>query len=406
MAVEKVELGFDENIPGNWFVLDNTVRGVLDSSVYKLSGGTFYDVTDYITRISTNRGKNRQLDRFNAGSFSATFRNETRIFDPTYAYSPFYGQIVPRKAIRYSVDNIVQFVGVIDDWDLSYSIDGNNVATVTAYDGFTKFANQTLSAGTATVELTGARINKILDDPKVNWGYAQRNIAAGDETLQADVISETTDVLQYINTIENTEPGMFFIDRLGNATWINRNADKATAGVPVIADDGTGIPFSGVQVVYGSELLFNQSILTRLNGATATGNDYTSQATYGVRSITQENLLHSTDSALANLAAFIVNIYNNPEFRFEQMEFALHDLPPDQRATLLNLEIGKVVKIKFTPNSLPPAIIKYAQVIGMGHEADVRGNHTMFLRFQTMESGTFLLDDEVLGLLDFNLLSY
>jgi hypothetical protein len=406
MATELVELGFDENGPGNWFILDNPTRGLLDGSTYVLSGATYYDVTQYVTSISMTRGKNRELDRFNAGNFSATFRNRNRYFDPTYINSPFYGQIVPRRAMRYSVDGVVQFSGVVDDWDLSYTIDGDNQAVVQAYDAFTKLANQTLTGGTATVELSGTRIGKILDDPKVNWGFAGRNIDAGNETLQADVIASTQDVLSYINIIENTEPGLFFIDRAGNATWKQRNSSYTTSNVPVIADDGSGIPYVGIQVVYGSELLYNQASLTRLNGATAIGNEYTSQAAYGVRNITQTGLLHSTDSALANLAALTVNQYKNPEFRFEQIDFALHDLSVANRATLLNLEIGSVVRIQFTPNQLPPAISKYAQVIGVSHSADFGNRHVMSLKFQTLDVATFILNDAVFGLLDLDILGY
>jgi hypothetical protein len=406
MATELVELGFDENGPGNWFILDNPTRGLLDGSTYVLSGATYYDVTQYVTSISMTRGKNRELDRFNAGNFSATFRNRNRYFDPTYINSPFYGQIVPRRAMRYSVDGVVQFSGVVDDWDLSYTIDGDNQAVVQAYDAFTKLANQTLTGGTATVELSGARIGKILDDPKVNWGFANRNIDAGNETLQADVIASTQDVLSYINIIENTEPGLFFIDRAGNATWKQRNSSYTTSNVPVIADDGSGISYVGIQVVYGSELLYNQASLTRLNGATALGNEYTSQAAYGVRNITQTGLLHSTDSALANLAALTVNQYKNPEFRFEQIDFALHDLSVANRATLLNLEIGSVVRIQFTPNQLPPAISKYAQVIGVSHSADFGNRHVMSLKFQTLDVATFILNDAVFGLLDLDILGY
>jgi hypothetical protein len=406
MATEKVELGFDDNAPGNWFVLDNSIRGLLDNSTYVLQGGSFYDVTQYITNISSSRGKNRELSRFNAGQFSATFKNRNRYFDPTYTGSPFYGQIVPRRAIRYSVDNIVQFVGVVDDWDLSYTIDGNNEATVTAYDGFTKFANQTLTAGTATSELSGTRIGKVLDDPKVNWGYANRNIDAGNETLQADVIAANQDVLQYINLIETTEGGQFFVDRNGNATWKARNSIWTTATNATIADDGTGIPYTGIQVVYGSELLYNQVSYSRLNGGTAVANDYISQSAYGVRNLTDTGLLNNSDTALANMAAYTANLYRNPEFRFEQVDFALHDMSAVNRATLLSLDVGSVVTIKFTPAGIPPVISKYAAVIGISHSAVYTGNHIMSVKFQTLDVATFVLDSAVFGLLDLNLLAF
>ena len=295
---------------------------------------------------------------------------------------------------------------MVDDWDLNYSVDGNSTATVSAYDGFTQFANQSLTPGTATVQSSGARINAILDDSNVNWGYANRLIDTGDETLQADVIAAGQDVIQYINTIENTEPGLFFVDAKGNAVWKGRNSVVPSAGVPVIADDGSGIGYSGIRVIYGSELLYNQSTLTRLNGATAIGNDYISQSSYGVRNLTQTGLLHNTDDALANLAAYLVNLYKNPEFRFEQVDFALHDMSVADRSTLLNLEIGSMVKIVFTPNNIPPSITKYAQVIGIDHDAAVEGHHIMSIKFQTTDIASFVLNDTVFGLLDLNTLSY
>lgn len=405
VPVEKVEIAFDGNQSGNFFTLDNATRGVLDNTTYTLNGSTLYDITSYVKDVQLSRGKNRQLDRFNAGHFSATLDNRNRFFDPTFAASPFYGQVVPRRNLQYSVDNVVQFYGVVDDWNLSYSPDGKSVAEVSAYDGFSQLANQTLAGGTATAQLTGDRITAILNDSGVQWPYAARNIDAGKETLQADVIPANQNVISYINLIEQTEPGMFFIDRTGDATWLERSKPIASASVPVLADDGSGIPYTSVKVVYGSELLYNQSVLTRLNGATATGNDYTSQGTYGVRTLSEDGLLMDSDAALANLAAYLVNQYKNPEFRFETMEFLLNDLSTTQKATLLNLDIGSVCKISFTPNNIAPAITKYAMVIGVGHNGDL-DHHVMSLNFQTLDSAGFVLNDAVFGLLDLDTLSY
>jgi hypothetical protein len=304
------------------------------------------------------------------------------------------------------VDGKVQFTGEVDDWNLSYQPDGNSDAEVSGYDAFSSLSKQALAGGTATSQLSGARINAVLDDSGVNWGYTGRNIDAGQEVLQADVIPARQDVLGYINTIEATEPGIFFIGKDGSANFRDRSTNTAAGYSLTLADDGTGIRYSAVTVIYGSELLYNQAVLSRLNGGTATGNDATSQAAYGIRNITQTGLLHNSDAALANLAAYTVNLYRNPEFRFEQIDFALHDMSAANRAKLLNLEIGDVVQIKFTPGNVPPAISKYAQVIGSAHSSDVHGNHTMSLKFQTLDVATFVLNDTVFGLLDLNLLAY
>jgi len=68
LPIEKVELGFDENGPGNFFLLDDPVQGVLDNIDYVLGGGSFfYDVSAYVQEIGIQRGKSRALDRYSSG---------------------------------------------------------------------------------------------------------------------------------------------------------------------------------------------------------------------------------------------------------------------------------------------------------------------------------------------------
>lgn len=407
MAVptRKVELGFDETAPGDFFQLDSSVRGLLDNTVYVLSGAGYKDVTEYVTNIAISRGKNRQLDRFNAGRVSVGFNNRNRYFDPTYASSPYYGQIVPRRDIRVTKNGIMQFVGVVDDWNLEYSPDGTSTAETTGYDGFAILAKQTLTGGTATSQLSGARINAVLSDAGVNWSPSARAIDAGQETLQADVIPVAQDVIGYINTIEQTEPGIFFIDKNGKAVFKDRASQVASSGATILADDGTGISYSSIKVNYGSELLYNQAEISRLNGGTAIGNDYTSQASYGIRTYSATGLLHNTDAALANLAAYLVNQYSQPEFRFDEVEIDLTRLNTADQNTILGLEIGSVCRIKFTPNGISPAISKYAEIIAINESSSLTQD-IVTLGFQTLDLGLFILDDSAFGLLDYNSIGY
>jgi len=406
MPVEKIELGFDDNAKGNWFVLDDPVKGQLDNTTYTLSGAAYQDVTQYLTGISISRGKNRELDRFNAGHVMATFNNKNRFFDLTYTSSPFYGQIVPRRDIRISTNGTVQFVGIVDDWNLDYSPDGNSVASVSGYDALSWLSQQTLTAGTATSQLSGSRVNAVLSDPGVNWATDKRSIAAGQETLQADVIVGNQNALAYINIIEQTEPGIFFVDKNGYMVYKDRLSFSPTSGATILADDGSGILYSAVKVTYGSELLFNQAELTR-NGSTTVvvANDLTSQASYGIRTINESGLLQNSDAALANLATYLVTAYSQPEFRFEQVEIVLNQIYTAQQNTILGLEIGSVCQIKFTPNGIAPTISKYAEVIAISHQVSLT-EHRVTLGFQTIDVSFFVLDDPVFGLLDSNILAY
>lgn len=406
-TTDTVEIGFDlSGVSGApYFTLDDSVKGKLDSAIYTLGGTVFYDVTQYVKGFSVSRGKNRQLDRFNAGSLNVTLVNLNRYFDPLYTASPFYGQIVPRREVRVKSNGSFVFFGLIDDWNLDYDISGNSTASFTAYDGFSLLSGQTLTAGTATSQLSGARINAVLNDPGVNWSTTARQIDAGGQTLQADVVTVGTDVLGYINTIEASEPGLFFFAKNGDAVWKDRSSAIASSSAVVLSDDGTGIPYHDIQVNYGSELLYNQAEISRNAGGTAIADDLTSQATYGVRSYSQTGLLMNTDAALGQLAVFIVSQYAEPEYRFSGVQLSLNKLSTADQNTVLGLDIGSVCRIKFTPNKVGSAIDKYAEVIGISHTG-TPDNRMVTFNFQTLDYAYLVLDDSATGLLDLNSLGW
>lgn len=405
VPTRKVELGFDGNGPGNFFTLDDPTAGVLDGTEYVLGGAAYYDVTEYVKSISINRGKSRELDRFNAGSLNVQFNNQNRYFDPTNTASPFFGQIVPRREVRVTAGTVVQFYGLVDDWNLDYNISGLSDASLTAFDGFSKLAGQALTAGTSTVQLSGARIESVLSDSGVQWPTTARAIDAGGQTLQADVVATGTNVMQYINTIEQSEPGIFFIDKSGNATFRDRNRLYASSNAVVLSDDGTGIPYGDIKVNYGSELLYNQAEISRLNGGVAVADDLLSQQTYGVRSYEASDLLMNTDDALGQLAIFLVNQYANPEYRFESVTVLMSKLSEAQQNSVLGLEIGSICRIKFQPNKIGAVIDKYAQVIGIQNQMSI-SDHKVTLAFQTIDTAYFVLDDPAFGLLDYNTLGF
>lgn len=404
----KVEVAFDLN-SGNdpYFTLDNATRGVLDNTTYKLGGIQFIDISSYVTSINIRRGKNRQLDRFNAGSASIRLNNETRAFDPTYVSSPFYGNIIPRREVRISTDDNFIFTGVIDDWNLDYSVTGKSNAEAVASDGFTVLAQQTLTAGTATAQYSGARINAVLNDPKVQWPIERRDIDTGISYLGADVIAADTNALQYLQLVETSEQGAFFISKTGYVTFLDRTVVPTTSTLTTLADNGTGIPFTASGVQYGTELLYNEIKLTSaITGATAIASDLPSQNLYGISNYTIDGLLLNSNTELGNTAVFLAQKYSEPEFRFETIEVQLDGLNVSQKSQILALELGSVCKIVFTPNNIAPAITKYAEVISIGHKVGI-DRHSVSLGFSTLDFSYLVLNDAEFGKLDTgNALSY
>jgi hypothetical protein len=400
LPTKTVEIGFDlTSAGGPFFTLDDPVQGLLDNTDFTLGGTLFYDVSEYVVSINSNRGRSRELDKYNAGSLEVTFDNTTRVFDPLNASSPYANQIVPHREIRVQSNGSAVFYGLIDDWNLNYNPSGNNTASAIASDGFTLFAQQTLSAHTAIPQLTGARINAVLDRPEVDWDAASRNIDTGTINLQGDVVTEGTIALNYLQLVETTESGSFFISKGGTATFQDTSSGPSSSGLVTLTDDGTGIPFSNVAVIYGSDLLYNRVVITRANGSPQTAEDTDSQNSYGISSLNMDGLLFNSDADSLALADALLGTYSEPEYRFDSLTVQMSELTTIQQNSLLALELTDQVKIMFTPNNIGSQIVKYGQITGIEHRVGIFV-HELTFRFRTLEYAEFVLDDAVFGLLD------
>lgn len=401
MPVQTVEVGFDLTANGGPFlVLDDPVSGQLDNSDWTLGGTLFYDITDDVRNIQIVRGKSRDLDTYSAGEAIVELSNESRQYDPTFVDSPYYGQIIPKREVRIKSNGIYQYYGVIDDWNLQYTIDGDSTATFVASDGFVYLNNQTLTGGTATAQTSGQRIEAILDDPSVQWPAANRTIDTGVTTLGADVIEPNTNVLSYLKLVETTENGRFFVSKDGKMTFQDRTVVATSTGSVELTDTGSGIGYSEMNVVYGSELLANEVVVSSvITQATSTAIDEDSQNAYGIFNLTLSDLLMDTDQQAEDLAVYLASKYSQPEFRFESVVVILDDLTEAEQNQVLGIELGQVVKVAFTPNGIPPAIVKYGEVIYCNHEIDLE-THKVTLGLATLSFASLVLDDPEFGKID------
>lgn len=395
----KVEVGFDltDSPIGPFFRLDDPVQGVLDNTDYVLGGTIFVDITNYVKSVRTERGRSRNFSNYTSGAVSVELNNHNRYFDPLYTDSPYYGNIVPRREIRISSANERLFSGWIDDWDLTYLPNNDSVAQANGYDAFMLLAKQSVTAGTPTAELTGERIDKILSDPGVNWPLDQRAIQTGHATVGTQEITGGTNALTYLQSVALADPGEFFISRDGKATFIDRANAPSSVDLVVLGEGG--IPFKNVNVVYGTEDLYNQVIVSRVDGGTAIADNLLSQNNYGIRTLEETGLLLSSDAQLADRASVVINWYAEPEYRFESLEIELHNRSTEHQAQILGLELGSFVRVVFTPNGVGTAINRLLEVIRIEHTI-LPTSHYVTLGFQSTQGVPFVLDDSEFGKLD------
>lgn len=377
------------------FVLDDPVAGVLDNTEYTLGGESFVDVSNRAVRLSTSRGKNRDLDKFQAGTLDVEFNNEDRFFDPVVGTAL---DIVPRAPIRVSMDGTRQFVGTINDWNYNYQTTGRSVVTTNASDDFVALARQNiLSAGTPVAQTTGERVSAVLDMFTVDWPADRRNIDTGDNTVGTTPY-EGQNALEYLQLIEQSEQGQLFIAKNGDLQFRQRSdAAPVSSGLVTFADDGSGLPFTGVGINFDSEFIYNRAIITSPAG-TATADDTLSQTTYGVVTYELETLVDS-QLQLQDIANYVVARYASPELRFQSIVVNLDVLETADRANVLALEIGDVCRVKVTPNNIGSAIDRYAQIFRIEHGVEP-GQHNVRFQFDPLEFAPLVLDDAVFGKLD------
>jgi len=386
----QVELGVQRA-----FILDDTIAGVIGNTTYVLNGEDFVDITPYAHTISTSRGKNTELDKYKAGSMTVQLRNQTRFFDPDFTESPFFGELVPRRGIRVLNNSVPVFTGRVADWNLRYSPGNDAMATVEGLDNFALLAQQNLTAGTVVEETTGARVEEVLDMASVDWPADDRRLDTGQSTVGSAVVDGSENALSYLQEVELSEiGGNLFISREGYMTFKDRLATPQVDGAILFDDTGTGIPFTSIEVEYGTENLFNQITVTSAAG-TAIENDTLSQAEYGIAAETFDTLLSSTGQ-LDAAASFLIDRYSEPVLRIDSLTVDMNAITQAQRDRILELELADIAEIVFTPNGVGDPIDKGQLIVGINHSINVDSHRVQF-KFAPVSLNNFIIGDAEFG---------
>ena len=408
----KLELGLDLGQRDPFaFVLDSPTRGVLDGTEFTLGGTRLFDITDRLVTCQVRRGKNEALDRIDAGVVSITVDNSDRRFDPLYVDGPYYGQLVPRRTVIISSNDYPVFVGFIDDFDIQYEPGKQSVVRIDSSDAFSVLTNSALDEFTPDSELSGARINTVLDRPEVDWPADARDIDAGNSVMLDTDVAEGTGTLEYLQLVANSEFGTLYLAKDGKITYRERNAVPNTPDLvftdEVVAGVYQGIQFADVNIVYGSENLYNRITLENadLFPEQAFAEDADSQALYGPRVLNQSGLLIQDPDQLQFLADFLLARYKEPQYRFQTVTVVLDTLTTVNQDKVLDLEIGDIVLIRFEPSDIPPAIEQYCRIIGINHDWNPASKNISF-SLERLDFAIFILDDLVLGELDNDRLAY
>jgi hypothetical protein len=111
----------------------------------------------------------------------------------------------------------------------------------------------------------------------------------------------------------------------------------------------------------------------------------------------------SNNAEVQSMADWNVAVYGNPEYRFDNVTVNLNSLTGSQQTTLLNMELGDLVRVVFTPNKVGSPIDKTAQIIHI-EQRMTTDSHYITYGLSALDFNLLVMDDTAFGILDLDVL--
>ena len=396
----------------NNFILDDPFYGRLDFGQLNEQAVNLVDITQNIVQVSVRRGRNRILNKFEAGTANVTIYDVNGDWNPNNPAGAYYGDLKPLRKIQiyadYNGSRYYMFSGFITDYDTSFNIGTDEVSRVTlkCVDAFRLLqgAQITSVAGAGAGQLSGARVNALLD--ATEWPSGLRDIDTGESTLQADPGTART-ALAALRTVEESEFGGLFLDAEGLVTFVDRDQLTTSLATPLynFADDGSGIAYQNAITAYDDTLIVNDVTVTRAGGTAQNVFDQDSIDTYFIHSGVRSGILVQTDAEALDQASMLLSTRKDTETRIDSLSLNLEDGDDVTRCTAgLAVELLDCVTVlKSMPGST--TIQQTLLVQGLSHDFTNRKMTTTVYTGESLITG-FVLDSLSLGILDTSVLGY
>jgi hypothetical protein len=390
---------------GQPFQLDDAVYGLLNTGT--LGGLAYADLTSIVLSVNIRRGRNRQLDQFNAGTAQVVFNNDSRVLDPLNTASIYYPFVLPRSPIIIYANGTPIYTGFVEDWNLDYQNANQGRMVARCVDTFGTLANQQLNTFTPSEQTSGLRVDAVLNRPEVSYQGA-RSIGTGSSTLGAYVVDQDTNVLNYLQQINTSEQGYIYTAADGTLTFKGRSSVLNPVAGASFTTNGTGIPYMTLLNQFGSELLYNYIVTQSPAGASQTSSDPTSISLYQTQNYNLLQLLNSTTTEVAGLGAYLLGKYSNPVLRFTEVSCELAALTPAQWSTIFAIDLTSIVTVQKDYSTGTPTTESQTLIVSGIEHRIVAGSHIVSYTFESTDGNQyFTLNDAIFGTLSTtNILSF
>jgi hypothetical protein len=389
-------------------------QGILGTNVLADNAALIVDVSDRIDALTTRRGRNAEADQFQTGTCSLRIVDQNGDFNSLNPSGPYFGLLDPMRKLQITATHNGVTYPIFSGFITGYqtltpqeSNDNVSYCVISAVDAFRLAQNAQISTvtGTSAGQLSGARINNLLD--AISWPSSMRDIDAGQTTVQADPGTPRT-ALAACQTISTSEYGAFYVDATGSFVFQDRALTASSiGGTPtVFQDDGSaGLLYFDAAWVLNDVLIYNQANITRSGGTTQTAINQASIDKYFLHSYSQTDLLMQTDAVALDYAQAYVASRAETSVRCDAIVLDLYTENYDAGiAAALGLDYFDPITV-ITTQPGATTLEKTLQIFGV---AMTINPNKWRVTFTTLEPiiDSFILDSTQYGVLGTNTLSY
>ncbi|BEP14818.1 hypothetical protein acdb102_31290 [Acidothermaceae bacterium B102] len=276
-------------------------------------GGSYawVDITDYVSAFDTKRGRNYELDSFQAGTATFILDNSDGRFTPGLAIGAYYPNILPRRRIRVrSIDPVtsttyIVFTGFVESWQQTFPGGGPQASQVvcTAVDGFKQLGQAQLrDFYYTTIKASSAGPPKLylpLNDPAGSTSALEGSTPAAFSVPIGHAVADNGSVNQYTfgNAALNSHGGtslnlgdsgskvgtgpfvQVYLDTAGGyqpstaagavEMWFQVPASSGGSATYLLATDSRG-PANGIGLAVWIDGLFTGQLAVATGGVTLT----------------------------------------------------------------------------------------------------------------------------------------
>lgn len=309
---------------------------------------TWTNVTSYLDdRAPLTRTLGRETGLGDVAPMTLTFTllNRDRRFEPEYSSSPYYPNVEPGRPCRVTMTQDATSYdwafGYIQDFPQQYGTELVGTVPITAACFLERMNQDEMSGWQFREQTAGARQNRVLNIAGLPAAMRAIDTGANSVMAQADVSGNTGG---HALQVARTDRGLFFFDGRGYAVFQDGNYrssnTRSTTSQGTLGH--TSIDYLSPDFHAPLSMVKNEIRLRRPGGVEQLVTDATSKNKRGRRSYSDELLL-TTDAALATRAAALLADYKDPVLRVRSVTF-----DPRQGGGFWNHSLGVKLSDRYT----------------------------------------------------------